>query len=132
MAPRHGESRKRPQSAETTHVSTPAGRHNAKSATSEPATPATPVSDQEREIGPELEQDHSRRPRERAMPTLNAIGITMGSGTRPIATAKKQPAINATAAGLRAIGRPSFTAVATSRPAADAPTPVTTADTSGR
>jgi len=41
MAPRHGESRKRPQSAETTHVSTPAGRHNAKSATSEPATPAT-------------------------------------------------------------------------------------------
>src|SRR6266850_7573537 len=35
------ESRPRSQRAETTHVSAAAGRHNPRSATSEPATPAT-------------------------------------------------------------------------------------------
>src|SRR5438132_14187707 len=67
---------------------------------------------QQREVEPELDQRHSM--------------------CLPIATAMKQPAINTTAAGLRAIGRPSFTAVAMNRPAPEAPTPVTTADTSGR
>src|SRR5439155_18944896 len=87
---------------------------------------------QQREVEPELDQRHSMRLRERYRPTITAIGITTSSGTRPIATAMKQPAINTTAAGLRAIGRPSFTAVAMKRPAPEAPTPVTTADTSGR
>src|SRR5207237_10274504 len=86
----------------------------------------------QREVQTELEQRHSMRLREQYRPTITAMGITTSSGTRPIATATKQPAISTTAAGLRAIGRASLTAVAMNRPAPEAPTPVTTADTGGR
>src|SRR5439155_16031011 len=84
---------------------------------------------EQREVKAELEQDHSRRLREARMPSATATGITMSSETRPIAMARNTATISAIAAGLRAIGRASLTAVAMKRPAPAAPTPVTTADT---
>src|SRR5439155_11221667 len=86
---------------------------------------------QQRKIQPELDQNHRLPLDEKRIPTVSAIGITMTNDTRAIATRMKHPAIKATAAGLRAIGRPSFTAVAMNNPAPAAPAPVTTADTRG-
>src|SRR5439155_139181 len=87
---------------------------------------------QQGKIQPELDENHSLPLDEKRIPTVSAIGMTMTNDTRAIATRTKHPAIKATAAGLPAIGRPSFIAVAMNNPAPAAPAPVTTADTSGR
>src|SRR5439155_1758552 len=86
---------------------------------------------QQRKIQPELDQNHSLPLDEKRIPTVSAIAIRTTNDTRAIATRMKHPAIKATGAGLRAIGRPSFIAVAMNNPAPAAPAPVTTADTSG-
>src|SRR5204862_192900 len=82
---------------------------------------------QHREVQTQLEENQSSSPLDKSIPTAAATGTTMSSDTRPIATARKQAAIIATAAGRLASGRPSFTAVAMNSPAPAAPTPVTAA-----
>src|SRR2546422_322931 len=75
----------------------------------------------------QLEENQRSSPLDKSIPTAAATGTTMSSDTRPIATARKQAAIIASAAGRLASGRPSFTAVAMNSPAPAAPTPVTAA-----